>query len=125
MYEELKALCDSCYWEWTTTYNGKEVSGYIVYKAKAPDDMGVKRTNKNSATTTATYSLSDTHIFLPAAGCRTDRYFRDVNCDGYYWSASLSESAPSSAWIVFFYSAMVRNYCYGRSDGYPVRPVHP
>ena len=124
-YQEQKALRDSCYWEWTTNYNGKTVSGYIVYKVKNPDDMGKKKTSGSSITTVASYSLSDTHIFLPAAGYRDGTGLYNAGSSGYYWSASFNESYPTYAWYVEFGSDDVSSYGYGRYYGCGVRPVLP
>ena len=124
-YQEQKALRDRCYWEWTTSYNGKAVNGYIVYKVKIPDDMGKKKTSGSSITTVASYSLSDTHIFLPAAGYRDDTGLDSAGSSGYYWSASFNESYPTYAWYVEFGSDDVSSYGYGRYYGCGVRPVLP
>ena len=126
-YNELSALLDSCYWEWTTNYNSKG-SGYIVYKVKNPDDMGVKKTQGSTVTTSATYSLSDAHIFLPAAGFREDAYLYVQSMYGYYRLASLDENYPSSAWYAYFGSGSVGRgggRYGGRNRGCSVRPVHP
>ena len=121
-HDEQLALIDSCYWEWTTNYNDKGVSGYIVYKVKNSDDMGKKKTSGSSITTVASYSLSDTHIFLPAAGRRgTSLGFAGSN--GYYWSASLGENYPSDAWFVSFGSGSVGSNSFIRGRGRSVRPV--
>ncbi|MDD6356501.1 MAG: hypothetical protein PUG15_00150, partial [Bacteroidales bacterium] len=37
---EQRELTDNCYWEWTDSYNGKGVAGYIVYKVKNASDKG-------------------------------------------------------------------------------------
>ena len=70
---EFVELRDNCEWEWTDDYNGKGVSGYIVWD---------------------TY-FHKTHIFLPAAGSRyrTDLY--GAGSDGSYWSSSLGTGDPS------------------------------
>lgn len=85
-----KELIDNCYWEWTDNYNGKGVKGYIVYKVKDANDKGKKKFRVSSTTTIASYSLSDAHIFLPAAGVYIGN---DIDFDdmGFYWSSSLCE----------------------------------
>ena len=123
--QEQTALCDSCYWEWTTDYNSKGVAGYIVYKAKADEDMGEKKIRGRNITTIGAYSLSDAHIFLPAAGYCRDTDLKNVG-SGSYWSASLYESSPNYAWDAYFASDYVASNGYtSRYDGRSVRPVLP
>ena len=114
-------LGDQCYWIWTANYNNQNVKGYIVYKAKAEGDKGKKVYAKG--TPSASYSLSDAHIFLPAAGYRTSRY--DPGYYGYYWSASLYASNPNYARICNFGSDYVSpsDDYYRRFYGFSVRPV--
>ena len=80
-------LRHECYWVWTENYNGSNVKGCIIYKAKAPSDKG-QQIYKNG-TPSSSYSLSDAHIFLPAAGYRDDGDFYGIGSYGYYWSSSL------------------------------------
>ncbi len=117
-------LYNECYWVWTNSYNGTGVHGYIVYKAKADDDKGTIIYDGN--TPSSSYSLSDVHIFLPAAGDRWDTSFYSVGGNGLYWSSSLNEGYPGCAWILDFDSYVVapRNYYY-RYFGQSVRPVCP
>lgn len=65
--EDLRSLVDQCYWLWVTEYDGKNVPGYIVYKAKDNADRGKRPQSFNEAVPApvATYSISDPHIFLP------------------------------------------------------------
>ena len=96
---ELQELLDNCKWERTSDYNGKGVSGYIVW------DMYFHKT----------------HIFLPAAGFRVNSGLRDAGSGGYYWSSSVYDSRY--AWELDFYSGdrYVRNY--DRPHGQTVRAV--
>ena len=117
-------LLKECYWVWTKSYNNSNVKGYIVYKAKNSDDKGKKKSKKNG-TPSSSYSLSDAHIFLPAADFRI---FDDLSYDGsygYYWSSSLFSDCPDLAWCVKFNS----DYVYGHNDyryfGQSVRAVCP
>ncbi len=75
------------YNEWTYNYNGTNVAGRIVYKKK---DGG-------------SYTLEDTHIFLPSAGCRDGSEVFGVGY-GDYWSSSLDTDDPHSAFVRSFYS---------------------
>ena len=119
--DELRALC---YWVWTESYNGSGVKGYIVYKAKDEADKGVKVFKDISPL--SSYSLSDAHIFMPAAG---DGFSGDLGNagSGGYWSSSLNTDGPISAWSVNFYSDNV-SYYYAfdlRFCGQSVRAVIP
>ena len=115
-------LSNQCYWVWTTNYNGQNVSGYIVYRAKSEGDKGVKVYADGTAL--ASYSLSDAHIFLPAAGFRNDSDLNLAGSYGYYWSSSLDESSPRSARYCAFGSDYVGpTYIGDRYCGFSVRPV--
>ena len=114
-------LCDECYWVWTESYNGSNVKGYIVYKAKTSSDKGVKI--YEDETPSSSYKLSDAHIFLPAAGYRYGGDLYLAGSYGYYWSSSLYTDYPSTAWYVYFHSDRVNNSHGGRSYGRSVRAV--
>ena len=104
--DELRALC---YWVWTESYDGSGVAGYIVYKAKSSSDKGKKIYGGN--TPSSSYTLSDAHIFLPAAGFRHEG-FNHAGSVGYYWSSSLGTGGWYKAWDVYFHSHYV-----GSDDG--------
>ena len=115
-------LCNQCYWVWTTNYNEHNVSGYIVYRAKSDGDKGGKV--YNGGTAPASYSLSDAHIFLPAAGCLNGSNLSGAGQYGRYWSSSLYGNNPVNACNCYFYS----NGVYSSTDnyrccGFSVRPV--
>ncbi len=95
-YAQCKELLDKCTHVWTTV-NG--VSGR-------------KFTGPNGAS-----------IFLPAAGSRlgTDSDYRGSN--GYYWSSTLGESCPYSAYVLYFLSGTANVSSLDRSYGRSVRPV--
>ena len=105
-------LCALCYWVWTENYNNSNVKGYIVYKAKAEADKG-KYVYKGK-TPSSSYSLSDAHIFLPAAGFCFRGALDNAGSDGYYWSSSLCTDGPLDALYVEFDSGEVGSYCGGR-----------
>ena len=116
-----------CCWAWTSSYNNSNVAGYVVYKAKTSSDKGKKI--YSSGTPSASYSLSDAHIFLPAAGYRDHGDLYDAGSYGFYWSSSLSTGNPRYAWNVYFRSGYV-SYDYDdyhgyRSYGQLVRAVIP
>ena len=120
MIEELKS---QCYWVWTTTYNGKSVNGYIVYKAKTDADKGAKVTSGSSPS--SDYDVAtDPHLFLPAAGFRQGSELSNEGLNGYYWSRSLDPFDSKNAYNLYFYSGGVLGYCTSSRDcGFAVRPV--
>ncbi|MBO7478277.1 MAG: hypothetical protein J6U04_10140 [Salinivirgaceae bacterium] len=120
-HAEWEELYSQCYWVWTENYNNQNVRGYIVYKAKSEGDKGTKVFS--DGTPSASYSLADAHIFLPAAG----DYFGSSVCDagnyGHYWSSSLYEFDTYGAWYCFFDSSDVRLVPNYRGNGFSIRPV--
>jgi len=119
---EQDELRNNCYWEWVADYNGKGVSGYIVYKAKDASDKGNRKYSGFSTTTAASYSLIDAHIFLPTAGYRDESDLNNVGFYGSYWSSSSYN--PSFAHYLGFESDNVDwNYCYYHRYGRSVRGV--
>ena len=119
MIQELKS---QCYWVWTTTYNGKSVSGYIVYMAKTDADKGAKVTS-GSSPSPAYDVATDPHLFLPAAGYRQGSEPRDAG-RGYYWSRSLDPNYSYGACSLGFGSGNVwDSYARSRGYGFAVRPV--
>ena len=82
-------LVNNCYWVWSKKYMGTNKAGYIVYKAKTPSDKGVFVRENGIHESTENYSLSDCHIFLPAAGYYAEDTYRLVGTYGCYWSSSL------------------------------------
>ena len=120
--EDWKELDSLCYWVWTNNYNGTSVAGYIIYKAKSEHDKG--RIIIDDGTPSVSYSLSDAHIFLPAAGWRNDSGLNSAGFSGNYWSSSLDESKPSCARNCDFSSRGVGpSMTSGRFVGLSVRPV--
>ncbi|MBQ6963931.1 MAG: hypothetical protein IJP79_09545 [Paludibacteraceae bacterium] len=116
-------LSNQCYWVWTDNYNGSDVAGYMIYKAKKSNDKGKKIYEKESPS--SSYDISDAHIFLPATFYRNYASSDFTGPYGLYWSSSLSVDALDNACYVFFYSTRVRhcNYDLGRSFGLSVRAV--
>jgi uncharacterized repeat protein (TIGR02543 family) len=96
---ECQELLDNCEWEWTSDYNGKGVSGYIVWD---------------------TY-FHKTHIFLPAAGIRYYSDLKIAGSDGLYWSSSVYGSVL--AWELGFGSGGRGMYDYEGWFGLTVRAV--
>ena len=121
-YDQQTELRNQCYWVWTKSYNNSNVKGYIVYKAKTSSDKG----NVVSLydTPSSSYSLSDAHIFLPAAGYRDDGDLGAGSVGG-YWSSSLYTDYPINAWYVYFDSGYVGSNNGSRYYGLSVRAVIP
>lgn len=125
---EWEELGSQCYWVWTENYNNQNVKGYIVYKAKSADDKGTKV--YSDGTPSASYSLTDAHIFLPAAGTRYDTNLDYAGSYGDYWSASLGEGSPDfpdfpdyARHCVFYGGDVVPSSNCSRCVGVSVRPV--
>jgi len=95
------------YNEWTDNYNGTNVAGRIVYKKK---DGG-------------SYTLEDTHIFLPSAGGRDGSVVYGVGDYGYYWLSSLFTGGPNLAFIGSFNSDFSDWNSFSRCYGLSVRAV--
>ncbi len=115
---EMDELVKNCYWAWTDNYDGTGVAGRIAYKAKSDVDKGVYRSEASN-----NYTLSDTHIFLPAAGCRGSSSFGTAGICGYYWSARQCGDYEMSCDLRFSES-FVRTYSCEANFGMPVRAVH-
>ncbi|MBR5642577.1 MAG: hypothetical protein IKW77_00140 [Salinivirgaceae bacterium] len=122
-YTEWNELGSQCYWVWTENYNNQyNASGYIVYKAKAEVDKGT--VVYSGDTPSASYSLSDAHIFLPASGFYSSTRHIYVSLQGIYWSASLDENYPTGAHCCYFDNSSVYPLSgSSRYYGQSVRPV--
>ena len=122
--DQLWEIGNNCYWLWTDNYNETDVCGYTVYKAKKYEDGGVIITFSGlleGAKPLEGYSLSDTHIFLPAVHNYTDEGL-SFN-DSEYWLDELYPdcyfgSAAAYGFGISGYGASVK-----RCFGLPVRPV--
>ncbi|MBO6005661.1 MAG: hypothetical protein J6P49_02240 [Paludibacteraceae bacterium] len=114
-------LRSECYWVWTSSYNNSNVAGYIVYKAKNSSDKG--KCVHSDGTPSSSYSLSDAHVFLPAAGYRGNGDLADAGSSGYYWSSSLDADYPDIAWGDSFLSSHVSSGGDFRYFGQSVRAV--
>ncbi len=121
-YAELDELARNCYWVWTSSYNGSDVAGYIVYAAKSPYDKGKSGT---SNTQYSVYSLSDSHIFLPAATLVHEKgsFVALTGTNGDYWSSSLCQFHSSSAYYMGFGSGWLAPQNSDRAGGMSVRAV--
>lgn len=78
-YDDWIELVNQCYLVYARTYVGSS-SGVIVYKAKSESDRGAKGPDGIVIDNpSASYSLSDPHIFIPFT----------TGDEGIYWSATL------------------------------------
>ncbi len=119
--EQQEELCKNCYWEWTNGYNNSKIIGFIVYRVKAIEDKG--KYSFLSPQLVATYSLSDTHIFLPASGWYEGSSLKNNGSYGFYWSSDSFDN-PEESYIMEFNSNQISHHsnkirCYGGS----IRPV--
>ncbi len=112
-YSEQQELIYNCCWKHTYNYKGTGVAGYIVYRVKYSFDKG----NVDRATM-GSYSLNDTHIFLPAAGYHSE--WGLTSAGGAYWSSSLYSTHSYGAYILFFVGWNGYDY---RCNGLSVRGV--
>ncbi len=96
--EEQKELVNNCYCVCTSSYNGSGIAGYIVYAVKSPSDKG--QVISPGETPSSDYSLSDTHIFLPAAGAHYRSEFKYEGTYAGYW-ASLYIGGVDGAYMFF------------------------
>lgn len=125
-YDEQSELFTGCYWEWTDNYNNTNVKGFIVYKVDEANssDKGKKKTKNGGYTPSGRYSpAGNVHIFLPAAGWRSNSSIYDVGLSGHYLSATL-HSTYFAERFYFRSTGVAMNNC-GRSQGHSVRAVLP
>lgn len=119
--ENQTELRKNCYWEWTDNYKGTRTAGYIVYKAKAERDKG--KYSYNNPFLSASYTTSDIHIFLPAAGCYNASKIEGTDIIGRYWSASPT-SSTQDAYTLHFDEGIIYRIAYFRGvNGFSIRPV--
>ena len=122
-HTEQTELVTNCYWVWTSSYNDSGKAGYIIYKAKSSSDKGQIVISGNSPS--SSYSLSDSHIFLPIGGYRRGGSLSYAGSYGFCWSSSLYESyGDYGAWLLSFDSSCrFYDICKDRCLGLSVRAV--
>ena len=121
-YDQMKELIEECCWIHTENYNGSNVEGVIVYKAKESSDK-----RRFYLFPLSSYSLSDIHIFLPESGYDNDNHFFLKKYE-YYWSSSIDRSISNNhshpAVLYCDYSSAKISCIFGnRVYGCPIRPV--
>ncbi len=119
---ERDELVNNCYWEWTNNYANTNAIGYIVYKAKSPSDKG--KIKPQYFMPLDGYSLSDTHIFMPAAGVFGES-IQGVGYSGLYWASTTGEVAREAAEVFIFSADKETIQCgiYARNSYFSVRAV--
>ena len=131
---EFQELMDSCYWEWTNNYKNTNRKGFIVFKAKAKEDkgtvkydgLGVTKLDGKSIALKEKYSINnvtDTCIFLPAAGFRRERILDSDNKEGNYWTSTVYDGHKAFAYSCFFYNQRAEINDFKRVYGCNVRAV--
>lgn len=121
--DEIGELRANCYWKWTDDYKDTGVKGYIVYKVKATADKGKFSYNKPSLA--GSYTMDDTHIFLPVCGYRANDSWLYVNTYGGYWSSTLYDSGSNEAYYLMLSSSNCFRTHYDRNYARSVRAVYP
>lgn len=120
-FEEQTELRKNCYWQWTNNYKGTKKAGYIIYKVKDEADRGIY--SYSYTTPTSTYTLTDTHIFLPASGYRIGTELYSDGYVGRYWSSNPTTGSAADAFTLSFDSSLVLWLSYFRNNGFTIRPV--
>lgn len=120
--DEFDELVENCYLVCTTNYDNSGIAGSIVYRAKASSDKGV--VISSDETPSSNYSLSDAHIFMPAAGRYEESGFSGEGTYGFYWTSSLYLEKCYGAWRQpFGINGVVRMKFQSRCCGFSVRAV--
>ncbi len=122
-FNELCELTQKCYWVWTDSYNGSNKAGYIVYKVLNEADKG--KVVKRGGSSKYNYTLSKTHIFLPAAGDVYDSSVKSEGSYGFYGCSEIAANAEKSALQFYFYYNDVNIYFINRCYGQSIRAVCP
>lgn len=121
--KQFDELYRECYWVWTNSYKGSNISGFIAFKAKNINVKGVKVFARDVKSTRYD-ERNDIHIFFPASGARVEDVLDKSGSGGYYWSRSLDVDAPNGAYYLDFES---KSYFHidaiDRFVGLQVRPV--
>lgn len=120
--DEFDELIANCYIVCTMNYNNSGVAGSIIYKVKSNSDKGI--VVSCDETPSSSYSVTDTHIFMPAAGRYEDNGFSSGGTYGFYWTSSLYVEKSYGAWRQpFGTDGVVRMKFQSRCYGFSVRAV--
>lgn len=126
---EIEELLTYCYWVHTSNYNGSGVSGYIVYKRLAKDEVDLNKDPSFNTTCGSSYNTSCTHIFLPSAGYyKGNKYVIDGAAGweiGRYWTSTLNSNRLQNNRAYYLtINNCVEPYEDVRYYGQSIRPVH-
>lgn len=102
---EQNELCNKCTWVRTKDYKGTKVAGYIV--------------------TSDIPGYTDKSIFLPDAGCYSEKGPIEVGNYGYYWSNELYPYLSYGAYGIYLTTVSVEWDLEYRNYGMSVRAVCP
>lgn len=120
--DEFDELIANCYIVCTMNYNNSGVAGSIIYKVKSNSDKGI--VVSCDETPSSSYSVTDTHIFMPAAGRYEDNGFSSGGTYGFYWTSSLYVWKSYGAWRQpFGTDGVARMKFQSRCYGFSVRAV--
>lgn len=120
---EMEELIENCLWVATSDYKDTGVPGFIIYRAKQDSDKGLHFPENYYEMTN--YSLTDTHIFLPANGHSLQIGFF-YGAPGIYLTSSVVEENCTTAHCLILDTQYFTPYLSGidRCMGAPVRAVH-
>ncbi|MBO4662890.1 MAG: hypothetical protein J5663_00585, partial [Bacteroidaceae bacterium] len=128
--KDFQELINSCFWVWTEDYLDSGIRGYIVYKAKSPNEAGRFISGPRAFTVSETYweyRIDVPHIFLPDCGCMIGDdilYPEDyIDSNVFYMSSSLGSDRKKCHLLNLRYDGYDLDCESERSKGYVVRPV--
>lgn len=115
--EDLQELIEHCVWVSTSSYKGKDVKGFIVFRAKKKADKGTVSSEKLDNYDEA----KDDHIFLPWAGYVDGKDTLNAGKVGAYISRDMGEDGESAHLLNVGKNVNLIEFT--REFGYSVRPV--
>ena len=123
-YMQTDEILRECFIVETSDYNGTNVPGIIIYKAKSKKDKGrrLKLENEKWKEFAKKYTLKDTHIFLPSAGFVEDSEQEKLGECGYYISSIKTNYNENNLNYLHTYRRIFGVYNL-RFIGMSVRPV--
>lgn len=123
--DDMSELLSNCYLVWTSNYNGSGIAGCIVYAAKSVSDKGEYVIEEEILSDI--YSLSDAHIFLPAAGYVIRNMVDAQGISSSFWTSSLASTFSNSNNSGAYYFGLDSSWAVGggddRCNGNSVRAV--
>ena len=126
-YMQISEILLECFIVETSDYNGTNVPGIIIYKAKNRKDKGhrFKPERDKWKDIAKKYTLKDTHIFLPSAGYIKGEVQKNSDDGGYYMSSRKSRYDEEDLIYLRTHSRRISRYDVSnfRFIGMSVRPV--